>query len=202
LALLAHETPAHLSNIVASLFTRYISSNAVVLSFRLENQGSTSQTADISISNGISFDGNLSAPVSSIESDDGFVVTSILYAMTFGCWRASLVTCASTYWFGSYVTWLSNNWTQVVNASISGIDSAFTISWQDISVPPGKTVTRSLIATFGVWNADQIILTMYFPDPPAALNYQEQLEFLGIAQSSNVSDLLFLIIVCDGDIIA
>jgi hypothetical protein len=83
--LLANGLPIRLSNVIMSVHPQHISTNALVLSFRLHNEDLTSQIVDIDISNDIFFDGTYYASVASIGSDDGFMITSIDYAMTWRC---------------------------------------------------------------------------------------------------------------------
>jgi hypothetical protein len=177
----------------------HISLNVLVLCFRLHNENPFPQTADIGLSNDIAFDGILYASLSSIGSNDGFMIYGSRYAMTWRCRASPLVSAVSTYWFGVYSNRTANNWTQSPVDSLVNIDSGFTVSWQGISVPGNGIATRSLIEKFDIYNADQIMLSLTFPSSPDPLYYMNSIEFPGYVQSSNSSDLLRLLIVIDDD---
>jgi hypothetical protein len=84
----------------------------------------------IGISSDIDFDGNDQATLCSIESNQGFIISSDNSAMRFICRNTPLVTDVSTYWFGSLSD--RSNWTQVQDDCITGTDSAISFSWQNI----------------------------------------------------------------------
>jgi hypothetical protein len=184
-ATVVHLNPANLSDVFLSVTSRAISVNAVVLSMQVENRGAAATVADIGVTADINFDGLDGAPCSALPGRRGFTVHSSQNALTFITSGYPLVTDASTFWFGVYWNRSENGWTQVVEDSFSGTDSAMSFTWQGIAVGPGARVRKSAIVRFGSFETSHITLTLTFPQPVGAIEADTALLITGEVRASS-----------------
>jgi hypothetical protein len=190
--------PVRIGNITLSMKWTFVSSNTAVFAFTLRNDGSLT-TADIGVSNDAYFDATDNPPIATIGDGQAFAVYGERGVITFIVRSAPFVSDVSTYWFGVVSSLSMSNWTQVTADSIANIDSTWTLSWQNITVPTKGIITRSFLVTFGILNADQITLNMDIPAINGSIYYRDSLEISGEISSSKLDDILQILIVIDND---
>jgi hypothetical protein len=171
----------------------HISTNAIVLSVTVQNEGFENDWADIGISSNVYLDdsghgGGDSAPLSDISPGLGFQARSNRYQLTFICRGHPLVTDVATYWFGRLdedcTIW---QWLQKSDESdVSGVDSAMGFSWQNISVPPGETATESMIIKFGPYKLFTVCVTWNPVSAPSPLYLWSSLSIAGSSCRSGI----------------
>jgi hypothetical protein len=126
-----------------------LSSNSILLCFTFENSFSYNQQARVSVDTDIRFNWDNRAPVSHLASNRGFTISDDGPEMTFICRDYPLVTDVSAYWCGSQSSRSDSLWVQSNGTNFTG-DSGLAYSWQDVDVPPGESVQRSMIIKFGL----------------------------------------------------
>jgi hypothetical protein len=157
-AFLEYLNTLNLSNIYLSIDSRQISINSLILRLEIMNTKSIESIVDLSITTDINFDGSDNASCATIIGGHGFTVYSALNALTFITGGYPFVTDVSTFWFGSYDNRTEKEWTQVIENSFSGGDSALSFWWQNIIVPAGETVRKSVIVRFGSFETAHVVL--------------------------------------------
>jgi hypothetical protein len=162
-----------------------LSSNAILLCFKLENQGIYSQSPSILISVDLWLDGDYPSVIQ-LLLNSGFKVCSTSHELTFICRSYPLVRNVSSYWFGAYNVRSSHNWTQITDNEVSGIDTGATISWQEILIPSGRSLTRSIIVKFGPFSSGNTLeLSLTFPQIPSTFTGYEELLISGTVTISS-----------------
>lgn len=107
----------------------------------------------------------------------------------------------STYWFGDGSA--IENWTQIAtDATGANVDTGFSFSWQGMALAPGAAVRRSVLVTFGIFNADRISLNLEFPSVEGPFYYLDSLDISGDTESTTADDLiqLFVVVIVDDDV--
>jgi hypothetical protein len=157
---------------------------------------------DIGVATDVNFDGQDDALITAIDGRHGFSILSEKNVLTVITGGYPLVTNVSTSWFGVYWTAGENAWAQVNKSSFSGGDSAFSFTWQGISLPAGATVTKSVIIRFGHSETSHMTLTGTFTLPSGLVYNQGPLSITGTATASiaPTSDAVRLFLVIDRDL--
>jgi hypothetical protein len=183
-------TGAEIDGVLLSFHPTLISENAVLLAFRLQNGADSPRVADVGVSADVFFDGNDGAIISQIEPGDGFIIASPDNALTFLLRDSTLVTSVDTFWYGERIDGAHNNWTQTTANSVAVEDSAFTFSWQNLSLAPGEIQAVSVIAKFGFENAPVGLILTFPVLPDGVLFYQDTITISGQVTATGPVSLL------------
>jgi hypothetical protein len=194
--------PANLSAVVLSLGYHYLSTNALLLGLQVENFNDSTQTVDVAITADILFGGHDDAPCHAIPGGHGFSMLSDLDEFTFITGGYSLVTDASTFWFGRFSNRSDNIWNQVQELSFAGADSAMAFSWQDIVLLPGQRSRQNVLMRFGGFETSHVSLTLTFPSFATPVFCHAPLAFQGVVnvEGSPTEPAVTIFLVVDGDI--
>jgi hypothetical protein len=95
------------------------------------------------------------------------------------------VSNVSSYWFGASDLSFCNNWTQITDEGVSGVDTSATISWQSIPIASGSSLTRSMIVKFGPFSNAKLELRLTFPAIPSPFTGYEELIISGTVTISS-----------------
>jgi hypothetical protein len=142
---------------IVSNFT-FLSDNALLVGFRLENSNSSNTSADVAVYSDIYFDGDDNAPVAGLPDEQGFVIYSSSNAFGVICRSYPLVRNVSAYNFAAFTNF--DRWAQTSASSLSMVDSAMAFSWQNITIPSGGAVTLSAIMRSGNFDTQLPVLTI------------------------------------------
>jgi hypothetical protein len=189
--------PSWLSSIRLSMQSTQLSSNAILLCFKLVNEDIYFQYPSIVISVDLWLDTDYPS-VTQLPSNSGFRVWGSFNELTFICRSYPLVRSVSSYWFGAYDLCDSNNWTQIAKQEVSMVDTGATISWQAIPIPSRSSSTRSIIVKSGPFANAKLELSLTFPEIPSSFTGYEKLVINGTLTVSSLTYKLLTVI--DNDI--
>jgi hypothetical protein len=176
--------PITVSGIVFSVFWRYISENAALISFKLESARNLSARADIHVFADVHFDDLDNAPIAGIRPQRGFSIVSPTKKCTFILKDYPLVTDVSAYWFGFLWNYTGHEWAQVGVDSVSGSDTALAFSWQGLELPANGTVVKTFAVRFGDFESSHITLVVTWPNLPNGAVAGDPIALRGRASAS------------------
>jgi hypothetical protein len=111
-----------------------------VLAFKLRNTGADTATARFCVLADLKIDDNEQPPVTEIEPQRGFTVSSWTDALSFVLRDYPFVDDVSAFYFGSFFDVEYHLWAQVA-AGLSEESDLVVFSWQDITLTPGAERT-------------------------------------------------------------
>jgi hypothetical protein len=176
-----------------------MSRNAFYLRFEVENHGAQPQTVDIGVGNDIKIGENENAPVWALPDGRGFIVYDGSYVFGWALRGFPLVTNVTTYWYGYWRGLFEGGlWNQTDQLNLSGIDSAFAFSWQNVSVPAGGIAVRGVFVKCGNLESQPISLSLDFEfEPESDVYYLEQVNASGWVRTNSTGPVAILLIIDD-----
>ncbi len=128
---------------------------AIFLSYTIENLGDTSRTFDFAIAGDIQIGNDDSADVTLL--DGGFSMSSSEDVDANGNPASMILYYGDTaggsapdnVWIGPYGNWGGNNLFEDQRQNLENHDSAFSVSWLNITLDPGQTVSYSIGSAVG-----------------------------------------------------
>jgi hypothetical protein len=138
-----------------------VSSNAVIMNFKLVTRNSTTVVVDLVVSADCLLNRNDAAPMENFGY--GFIIIGDPYAVTFLGKGAPLVDDVTIYWFGHLRDMEASLWTQVAEQYRFEGDSAFAFTWQNISFTAISTVSKSAILQFRLPSVTRLTLMVSVP---------------------------------------
>jgi hypothetical protein len=161
--------PFEVSGVELSVNFTNLTSNTLLVSFRIWNGMHQPESVDIGVNQDIFFDNRDSAPVQKIPG--GMAVYSDKRLMALTLFGSPLVDDVATYWFGNHWEVFPNIFVQVNESAAFGFDTGLAFSWQHVAVPARTEVFKSFVLRFGSPDLNQLGLAMDVTGVPGAMNY-------------------------------
>jgi hypothetical protein len=128
---------------------------AALIVFDIGNTDPVTQSIDVSLMIDLNVNGNDAAECVDFEGHSGFAAYGGNRArVNFFTKQHRLVTDASTYWFGPWFNRAANQWADSTYSSVSGVDTAMSLTWQNRSVPGGGRLVLSTLIVWGEGSTD------------------------------------------------
>jgi hypothetical protein len=168
-----------------------------IIAIKVTNIDQSDRIVNLSVQAALAVNGN--SVVSCYDSSgSGFYVLDYDQRIDFFCRDHPLAIDSSTYWFGSLVDRFDFNWTQVTGESFCDSPSAISISWQDLVVEGQSSAVVSTVVRLGE-GSEPPVLEILSTSMPLRIYFGDYLEFNGIPEDPDETDVISLIIVVDFD---
>jgi hypothetical protein len=191
-----YDSEARLLDVTLSVIPKIIAPNAALLIFRLRNLGREARVLNVSIVNDVLFDFTDYPPISNLEPQSGYVISSRWHALTFLLRDYPLVKDVSSYWFGAFGDQWVERFSQVTRTEMSDIDAAAAWSWQNVHIGAGRELLASVIVKFGTQNP-AFTLALKFDDVPDSVYYATPIVIPANSYHSNSTEAFRLLVVVD-----
>jgi hypothetical protein len=189
--------PFHFKGI--TLYTDFVnlSKNSVLVVYRLANENKEEIVVSLESDVDVLLNWDDGAPIASLPDKKGLVVYSPDFAFTVLGKGAPLVTDISAYWFGSYAEAGDNYFSQTPDDDYFSDDTLFAISWHNISIPPGTSVTKTFAVKWALPETNKLGIKL---DPaPADAVGLTSIPLSGTVSSDKANEKVSIFVVADGN---
>jgi hypothetical protein len=189
--------PFHFKGI--TLYTDFVnlSKNSVLVVYRLANDNREEIVVSLESDLDVQLNWDDGAPIASLPEKKGLVVYSRDFAFTLLGKGAPLVTDISTYWFGSYAEAENNYFSQTPDDDYFSDDTFFVISWHNISIPAGASVTKTFAIKWALPETNKLGIKLD-PAPGGAVGLAS-VPLSGTVSSGKNSEKVSIFVVADGN---
>jgi hypothetical protein len=152
------------SNVKVDFDIKPITSNMIVVLYRLTNFAVSDQIVDFSVDVNPQIAGNPFNLFSArLDRDVGISTSYNGYIMTLITGEHPFVRNVSTLWFGPYDQNFSNFWASTADSNFSG-QTIIALSWQNLIIPSKGSISVSIIVKSGeYYDCSPILLTLNVP---------------------------------------
>jgi hypothetical protein len=187
------------SNVTLTPVFRELGREAVVIAFRLVNDGISIQTVDVGIDGNGMIDKDDRSGFGEIGGDRGFIEYSGNYAFAFILRDYPLVHDVSTYWYGASSARWTNIWNEVSEIGLGDDeDTGFAFSWQGIRIEAGEMITISAIVRSGT--SIDVSPRLVIGGFPGYIIASEAMNVSGSVSHPNLEAEITLCVVIDGNV--
>jgi hypothetical protein len=191
--------PYHFQNV--TLFTEFVnlSTNAVLVVLRLQNDNKHDVVVSLESDSGTLLNYDDAASIAALSDGRGVVVYSFKYALTIIGRGAPLVTDATALWFGDLLEMilLEKYFSQGQGTTYFGGEGGLAFSWHNISLSAGGSTTKTFAIKWGLPDTNKLHLTLN-----AAPKDIEKLTVIGLSgqvTSTKAGEQVAIFVVIDGN---
>jgi hypothetical protein len=189
--------PFHFKGITLETDFVNLSKNSVLVVYRLVNEDKAEIVVSLESDLDVLLNWDDGAPIASLPDKKGVVVYSGDFAFTVLGKGAPLVTDITAYWFGTYAEAEHNYFSQTPDDDYFSDDTLFAISWHNISIPPGGSVTKTFAIKWALPETNKLGIKL---DPaPAGAVGLASIPLSGTVSSSKTGEKVSIFVVADGN---
>jgi hypothetical protein len=191
--------PYHFQNV--ALFTEFVnlSTNAVLVVLRLQNDNNHNVVVSLESDSGTLLNYDDAASIAALSGGRGVVVYSFKYALTIIGRGAPLVTNATAFWFGNLLEMILQQeyFSQTHDTVYFGDEGGLAFSWHNISLAPGASTTKTFAIKWGLPDINTLHLALNAA--PQDIGKLAVIRLSGKVTSHKANELISIFVVVDGD---
>jgi hypothetical protein len=191
--------PYHFQNV--TLFTEFVnlSTNAVLVVLRLQNDNKHDVVVSLESDSGTLLNYDDAASIAALSDGRGVVVYSFKYALTIIGRGAPLVTDATALWFGDLLEMIlfEKYFSQGQGTTYFGGEGGLAFSWHNISLSAGGSTTKTFAIKWGLPDTNKLLFAL---DPvPEGVGKLTVIGLSGLVTSTKSPELVSIFVVIDAN---